>query len=496
MRHWVANARTVLMFAAAYFIVDTALNRFFNDGWTIVWPLNGANIALLLMRPRSQWLWVLLGIEIGTGLGEYVDDNTLRTVVTGRLCSAIEVVISACVLPAFVDLDRWLRTPHVFQRFFAALILGPGISGVLAATIAHATQGQAYLSAFNDWATADALGVAATMPLALSLRSPEMRKLFGRRALPRTLGIQALALCGAVLIFTVSRYPLVFLLYPLLLLVDSLLAFAGSAIAVVGVCLISVYCTIHSLGPFGHWPDDLYLPRNLALQIYFGFHLVALFPASIMLMERRRLAEELRVTNTRLVVLASLDGLTGIANRRSFDERFSQEWSRAVRQRRPVAVALIDLDNFKQYNDLYGHVAGDRCLCAVAQALAAEIQRPEDLVARYGGEEFALLLPDTSAEGASRVGERIRAAISELAIDHLGNSWNRVTVSIGYCSMMPVTGDGQAGLVQLADAALYQAKSAGRNRVETIASVEGLQAANDHGATSKNRLLRILGRDR
>ena len=496
MRHWLVNARTVVVFTVAYFIVDMALNRFFNDGWNIVWPLNGVNIALLLMRPRSQWIWVLLGIELGTGFGERVDDNPLGTVVNMRLCSALEVLISASVLPAFTDLDRWLRTPRIFQRFFAALLLGPGISGLIAAAIAHVGQGQAYLSAFNDWATADALGVAATMPLALSLRSPEMRNLFARSALPRTLGIQTLALCGAVLIFTVSRYPLVFLLYPLLLLVDSLLAFAGSAIAVLGVCLISVYCTIHSLGPFGQWPDDLAVPRNLALQIYFGFHLVALFPASIMFMERRRLAAELHFTNARLTVLASLDGLTGIANRRSFDERFSQEWSRAIRQRNSVAVALIDLDNFKQYNDLYGHVAGDRCLCAVAQALAAQIQRPEDLVARYGGEEFALLLPDTSAAGAAKVGERIRAAICELALDHLGNSWNRVTVSIGYCSMTPVAGDGQAGLVQLADAALYQAKSAGRNRVETIASIEGLQAANDHGATSKNRLLRMLGRDR
>ena len=493
-QQWVRGAKTALAFTLIYAIADIALNLFaFSDAWTIIWPLNGVTVALLLMRPRSQWLWMLLGIEIGTGIGECLDGNLVQTEICQRLCSVTEVVISANLLPPFITLDRWLRSPRIFLRFAAALVLGPGISGLMAAALFHFTQGQSYLLAFNNWATADALGIAATMPLALALRSAQLRKLFQREALPRTMGVLILALAGAELIFSVSRYPLLFLLYPLLLLTDSMLAFSGSSIAVVGVLFICVYFTNNSLGPFGVWPADLAVPRDLAVQIYLGFHLLALFPASIMFMERRRMAEELQDTNSRLAVLASLDGLTGIANRRSFDERFAQEWSRAVRHHKPLALAMIDLDNFKQFNDLYGHLAGDRCLCAVAEALGRHVQRPEDLVARFGGEEFALLLPHTTADGALKVVERIRTAVLDLGIDHLGNGWNRVTVSIGFSSLTPTAGDGQSRLIQLADAALYQAKSRGRNRVESISSIEGAYSAGEHGTTTRNRIVRIFG---
>jgi len=236
-RQWVRRAKTVLAFAVIYFCADLAINRFaFRDVWTIIWPLNGINVALLLMRPRSQWLWVLLGIEIGTGVGECVDDFSPWLEVGKRLCSAAEVLIIALLLPPFTSLDGWLRTPRVFVRFFAGLILGPGISGIIYAVLYHYLRDQPLLLAFNNWATADALGVLATMPLALSLSSPQMRSLFQREALPKTLGLLTLSLAGAELIFSVSSYSLLFLLYPLLLLVDSMLAFAGSSIAVVACC--------------------------------------------------------------------------------------------------------------------------------------------------------------------------------------------------------------------------------------------------------------------
>jgi diguanylate cyclase (GGDEF)-like protein len=254
-----------------------------------------------------------------------------------------------------------------------------------------------------------------------------------------------------------------------------------------------MYLTTHSYGPFGVWPGDSAVPRDLALQIYFGFHLVALFPASIMFMERRRLTVDLHETNSRLTILASLDGLTGIANRRSFDERLASEWTRASRHRQPIALAMIDLDHFKEYNDLYGHVAGDRCLSAVAQALSRQVQGPENLVARFGGEEFALLLPHTGLDGARQVSNTVRSVIDALDMDHIGNAWNRVTVSIGFAALTPGAGDGPSRLIQLADAALYLAKSGGRNRVETMTSTLGSPASQEHGNTTKRRIIRILG---
>ena len=275
---------------------------------------------------------MLLGIEIGAGFGEHYDNtviNSLGPEIIQRLISLVEVVVSAAFLPAFSTLDQWLQKPRIFLRFLAALLLGPAVSGVLAAVFFHFATGQGYLSAFDDWAAADALGIAAVMPLALSFSSAEMRDLFRWRSLAKTLAVLVLAFGCAVAVFSVSRYPLLFLLFPALLLVDSLLDFSGLAIAAFLTSYIAVYFTSQGKGPFGIWAHDLELTSNVAVQIYLGFQLVALFPASIMIMERKRMGSELRDTNAQLLLLASLDGLTGIANRRSFDEYFAQEWNRA-----------------------------------------------------------------------------------------------------------------------------------------------------------------------
>lgn len=466
-RERIHPVRLALVYGLAYFCVDFALNRFaFSAGWTILWPLNGVTIALLLRRRRGDWPAMLLGVAVGTGIAEFLDDNPLGSEIWQRVFSLTEVLVSAWILPRYVALDRWLRTPLIFPRFVAALVLGPGISGLMAAVLFHQIQNLPYLLGFNNWATADALGIAATMPLTLSLRSPEMWGLFRGRASVRTLGVIVFALAVTTLIFSVSRYPLLFLLYPILLMVDSLLAFPGAALVVAGTCLIAVYCTTNGLGPFGVWPAGLTLPRDEALQLYLGFHMVALFPASLLFMERKRMAEKLRSSNARLQLLASLDGLTGIPNRRSLDDRFEMEWKRALRTQTPLALLMIDLDHFKQFNDLHGHHEGDQCLQTVARALSSRVRRPEDFVARYGGEEFAILLPHTELEGACTLAEELRATIFNLSIEHRGNRPEWVTVSIGCSVCKPFLGQVQFELLQLADAALYSAKQAGRNRVE------------------------------
>lgn len=472
-RSWISRAKSALLFALFYAVADVALNRFaFSDGWTIIWPLNGVTIALMLARPRSAWPWMLAGVGIGTGIGECLDNNPIGLEIGQRLISLVEVLVSASLLPAFTDLEGWLRQPRIFLKFSLALVLGPGLSGILAAILFHRVQGQPYGIAFNNWATADALGIAATLPLALALRSAQMKALFERGKLLRTLGVLAFALAIAELIFSESRYPLLFLLYPVLLMVDSLLGFPGEAIAINGVLLIAVYNATNGHGPFGHWPPGLPMSRDMALQIYLGFHAVALFPASILFMERRRMAGELLDTNTQLKLLASRDGLTGIANRRTLDERLAQEWRRATRLNAPLAMLMMDIDHFKQFNDDCGHPAGDQCLKRVAEALARQTREPQDLVARFGGEEFALLLPHTDLSGALQTAERVRAAVSGLAIVHVGSPRGHVTVSIGCAAATPRMGESPSSLLAAADAALYRAKRGGRNRVEGAPAVE------------------------
>jgi diguanylate cyclase (GGDEF)-like protein len=182
-------------------------------------------------------------------------------------------------------------------------------------------------------------------------------------------------------------------------------------------------------------------------------------------LRRRELAE------AELTVLADTDGLTGLANRRTFDRHLELEWLRASRDGTPLSLLLIDVDQFKAYNDIYGHQAGDRCLQAVSEVLARSVTRPGDLVARYGGEEMVILLPDTDAEGASNVAETIRARVEALALRHDANPpLNILTVSIGGATSMPAYEFSRAAakeLVAMADQALYRAKTEGRNRVST-----------------------------
>jgi diguanylate cyclase (GGDEF)-like protein len=171
----------------------------------------------------------------------------------------------------------------------------------------------------------------------------------------------------------------------------------------------------------------------------------------------------------RLAETAMQDGLTGIHNRRRFDDHLQRAWAQSIRERKPIALLLADIDRFKAYNDRYGHQAGDEALKAVAGVLARFARRPLDLAARYGGEEFAIVLFDTKREHAERLGEEILEAVRKLGIPHQDSGAAPVlTISIGVACVLPATRRSWTGLVQLADQALYAAKDGGRNRLQVL----------------------------
>jgi len=185
--------------------------------------------------------------------------------------------------------------------------------------------------------------------------------------------------------------------------------------------------------------------------------------------------------------LSALDGLTGIPNRRRFDEFFKREWRRALREPDLLSMVIIDIDFFKTFNDNYGHGAGDDCLKKVARALARAVKRPMDVVARYGGEEFICMLPATNLEGALLVAETLRKTIEALEIPHAPSSVaDYVTISLGAATILPAKDVNPTTLIEGADRCLYRAKGDGRNQVRGLDLTTGFERAR----------LELVGKDR
>lgn len=240
-----------------------------------------------------------------------------------------------------------------------------------------------------------------------------------------------------------------------------------------------------SVGRVGEYPlivvvgvssADIFFRWNyLAAVIVSAMVLLSVTPVLLAHVLRRQLRGKMLVdaqlvaANAQLAELAQTDALTGLLNRRGFDNNLAREWRRCRRAGSPISLLMLDADHFKRYNDRFGHQAGDQVLRAIANCIVANIRRPGDIAARYGGEEFAVVLPDTDRAGALLVAETIRTAIEGLAIDHLpGNLF--VTVSAGVSYAEPGPGGQAEDLLAAADAALYESKAAGRNNV----SVRGL----------------------
>ena len=222
--------------------------------------------------------------------------------------------------------------------------------------------------------------------------------------------------------------------------------------------------------------DDLNIEKGIAAggddyllkpvsEIVLGAKIRAMQRIVLMRASLLALTRKLDATNQELTRISSSDSLTGVANRRHFDEALSVEWRRARRHSNSLAVLLCDIDYFKLYNDTYGQQAGDECLRRIATTIGRHTERPSDVVARYGGEEFAVILPETTIGGALMVAEKIRQATRELNIPHASSPAGQVTLSVGIASAAPGFDNPPDDLVLAADKALYRAKHDGRDRV-------------------------------
>ena len=226
------------------------------------------------------------------------------------------------------------------------------------------------------------------------------------------------------------------------------------------------------LDAFGLWDvTDEEVFKNIAEKTFLGTLCIARN-----IMEVKEVQDELLKTQNKLMTaieelkaLSTKDGLTEIANRRFFDEYSEKEWKRAQRDKQDFSVIMIDLDNFKSYNDTYGHQQGDACLKKVAKVIERAMKRPADLAARYGGEEFALILPETDENGAFSIAERLRQQILDLKLEHKGNTCeNWVTISLGVATKTAEPGKSFFNLLNKADKELYTAKKSGRNKISSF----------------------------
>ena len=228
-----------------------------------------------------------------------------------------------------------------------------------------------------------------------------------------------------------------------------------------GAFAARAYKALHATNCLPSGPDDM-----AKLLFLMAVVITPVLSFSIIAMTFARMEAELRCANEELLAMSETDGLTNLANRRKFDLAYESEWERALRLQQPMAVVIMDVDDFKQYNDRYGHQVGDACLRTLAHVLREHARRAMDVAARYGGEEFALILPGMTGAEAALLAEEVRRVFEQTGIEHeVVGRGNVVTLSAGVASLVPARNASRYDLLSAADAALYAAKASGKNAV-------------------------------
>jgi diguanylate cyclase (GGDEF)-like protein len=451
----------------------------------VVWLPNAVLLAALL-RFRGQRALLLAALTFTSDVLANLNAFPWYEAVLLSVVNLMEVTITYQLMLRSRASPRLYRVQDLGKFILAGPVFGAMLAGLLAALVQQYVGGAttAYFTLARVWWFGDGLGLLIYTPLLLAYTQPQRQRLKLTRWDDAAL-IFTLLLAGAVLSAHGGEIDGVSVTPTLLLPAVAVIAFRfGVRLTTLLVALISLSTAMlmtTGLKPFGEVPIHLEVVRAqefiLTLCIIgIGF---AVLLSELQTRERelesrvRERTRELKKTNAQLAAISATDGLTGIANRRRFDETLASEWSRARRSKQPLMLALLDVDLFKQYNDYYGHQAGDDALRAVATELAKHARRSGDFVARYGGEEFALVAQPADEEHALGMAEAICRSIAALRTSHVTSPFEVLTVSIGVAVLKPGEHDSIMSLLKTADVALYRAKQLGRNRVE-LADVESI----------------------
>jgi diguanylate cyclase (GGDEF)-like protein len=443
----------------------------------VVWLPNAVLLAALL-RYRGQRGWLFAALTFASDTLGNLPQFAWPEALLLSLVNLIEVLSTFYMMGRFSASPRFERVQDLTKFVVAGPMLSAFLASFLAATVIEAIEHSTtpYLALMRVWWFGDGLGLLIYTPLLLAFAHPSDDEV--RFRWPDGLVVLlSLGLAGAIFSGREGGFGDLFLtptlLLPSILFMAARLGRRWTALAVALVSLATAYTL--TLGHSTPGSAAAYSRVVQAQEFIMTLCIVGLgFAALLSELKRnereleakvRERTRSLEAFNDRLAALSATDGLTGIANRRRFDEWLDKEWGRARRAQEPLALALIDVDWFKSYNDRYGHQLGDDCLRTVARILESHIGRSGDLAARYGGEEFALIAPTTHDAGALRIATTVCQAIERAGIPHESSEFGVVTVSIGVAVLVPDETTTLDLLVTRADAALYQAKAAGRNRV-------------------------------
>lgn len=433
-----------------------------------IWLSNAIILGLLLSARTGEWPW-LIGAGAIANLGaNLVTGDGLLLGLGFTIVNMLEAVFAAVLIRAGEPVGANLLTERKFlSRFFIfGVLLAPALVAPAGAALVQLGFGDELAQIYWRWFAADALGIALIVPLVVIIDTMPLSRLFARRLSFDEAGVIVLTAIVTVMVFWQTRYPIAFLPYAVLVLAAFRLGPVGVAINCGMLAVISIGFTIAGYGPFSLVRDGDAAQRIFLLQFFLSVAVFMSIPIATALAERNELENSLYKAQDELRGLAATDALTGLGNRRAFDETLEREWNRAIRYREPISLALLDIDHFKRFNDHYGHKPGDECLAKVGHLLTETVFRPGDMIARYGGEEFAIVLPGTTAEGALQVSERVRQIIEHQGWRHIGSPEGCITVSVGVATIEPTPRQAKSTLFEQADAALYKAKAQGRNRVE------------------------------
>jgi diguanylate cyclase (GGDEF)-like protein len=439
-----------------------------SEGVATIWFSNGLIFALLITQPKERWLsYFVAGLTADT-LADMLYGDPFRLAFGVSLANSVEVMTSTLLLTRLFGYPLDLRQRRSLVGFLVVSVLGAtAVTSALGAFwTLQIEPGPPWWQMFRTWYLGDMLGMAVLAPMIIMVQQPGFFSMFNRSELPHALAVLAAPVAVTTFVFTHNQDPLIFFIFPAFLLVAFRLGLPGTVVNIFVVTLMAIGFTVKGHGPLMLIRGQhMLLHRIVIAQVFAAAAIFTMFPVAAILEEKEALKRSLAASEARFRNLALEDELTGLPNRRSFNLQFTREWEKAFAGRKSLGLMILDVDQFKQFNDAAGHPAGDACLRSVAQVVNHIAEANRAISARIGGEEFALILPDTTVDRAQEIAEAIRISVLDLALRHPASACGLQTVSVGVAVRQPLNGQTPMQLMEFADQALYAAKRCGRNQV-------------------------------